>query len=189
VTESLPILWHYTPGVAAALVHKGIKGILDSGVINVSTHDVPRRERPVVWFSADQEFEATAVEVAISTKLGTTFHATTIDDHVVMGAGLFRFGLPEARLQPYVKSWREMAITSERRQRLSRAARRVKADPRDWWVSFDPISLEDAELQFEYRSDGAWKAAPITQMRSVVAACAKALMPEYERRIRLISRF
>jgi hypothetical protein len=47
------LLWHYT-------VRPHILSILSDGVIKPATAFVSRRERPIVWFSSNQNWEQTA---------------------------------------------------------------------------------------------------------------------------------
>jgi hypothetical protein len=183
-----PIHWHYTPGVVAAMTGKGIKGILDSRVIRPSTVEIGRKEQPVVWFSSNPVFEATALEIAARTAAGTTFRADNIEDQAIQAAGLYRFGLPESRLRRYLQAAQDMGIAPIRRKRLARTAKRFRSSVEQWWVYFGEISLADRDLSFGYWLEGTWHSAAVSDAAAIVVRCTEVFLPLYEKRLRLLSK-
>jgi len=184
-----PIHWHYTPGIVAATQGKGIKGILDTRAIRPSTEDIGRKERPVVWFSANQVFEPTAAEITIQTASGTMVRAANVEDQAVQAGGLYRFGMPQSRLRSYLLNARELCISLDRRKRLARIAKRFGSGVGDWWFHPEAIQLDDPDLSFGFWLDGQWHSAPVSDAGAVLVRCTEGLLPLYEKRLRLISRF
>ena len=53
------LLWHYTTG-------QGFIGVIDAGVIRPATARVAADERPIVWFSSNQEWEPTSTKIYVA---------------------------------------------------------------------------------------------------------------------------
>src|SRR5437867_4326059 len=83
-----PMVWHYT-------VQRHLPGIIASEEIRPATAGVPRGERPVVWFSANPEWEATANKDALNVRTGMVERLSRERTHDLFG--LARIGVaPES---------------------------------------------------------------------------------------------
>lgn len=126
------LLWHYTVGLL-------LSQILDDALIKPATAFVLNpREHPVVWFSANPDWEATANKMWRNPD-GTVEKLDREETHRCCG-GLARIGvLP--RVAPF--SWRVLKRLSGMERSLARgleeAARKMGGDPGKWFGSFKPV--------------------------------------------------
>lgn len=131
------IVWHYTTG-------RCLSAILDAGEIRPATLGVPAHERPIVWFSTNQQFEMTARKGII--RHGQRLTATIREMHDLDG-GLFRLGVDPARLLSFAELKQAAHMDAQTIAGLRRAARAVGADPRQWMGTFDPIPVTECVIE------------------------------------------
>ena len=126
------IAWHYTVGVH-------FENICASGVILPATAYVPRRERPIVWFTSRDTFEPTACKIWRN-RDGTVV-LLGIEQTAELGGGLVRLGVPSATLIP----WRRLPVAARMDLRhaltLEKIARQKGSDPDAWFGTFEPVSV------------------------------------------------
>lgn len=167
-------VWHYTFG------HK-LGPIYETGGLLPNAPKVAPREKPVLWFSADQAFEPTATKLVQRPGERTLSRLSMQELHDI--AGLFRFGISAAdpRLVPWSAGLpRRARISGPGVAGMLRAAAEVRAKPTNWFGSFDVIQLD--ELDFECWTGSDWAPgeledavlAVLPKMQQVASASAAA---------------
>jgi hypothetical protein len=125
------LYWHYTTG-------DHFLSIVTDGVIVPATAFIEAHERPIVWFSANQEWEPTAVKLWQNSD--GTLCSLTREQTQEKGHGLARFGVPET-VAPH--SWPTLKRLSRMRpkkaKKLAIAALAAGSDPLQWRGSFEPV--------------------------------------------------
>lgn len=145
------VVWHYTTG-------QKFISILQAGFIQPTTAGVPRGERPIVWFSANQYWEATANKML---RLADgSLKNLTMEETGVYGRGLVRIGVDRATA-PH--DWDQLVklsgMSRQMAQGLLQAAARAGADPQEWCGTFDPVP-ECLWLAVDYWKTGQWVPLP-----------------------------
>lgn len=124
--------WHYTVGMY-------LPKIIASGAINPATAGVPVGERPAVWFSTHPVWEETANK-AIVTPLGAIRTRKATHKHA---GGLVRIGVSRETAPHDWAAFKSMSgITRTMAGQLESAAIKMGGKPRNWFVSFDPVTYE-----------------------------------------------
>ena len=82
------LAWHYTTG-------EKFKAIVTSGYLKPTGILVKPPERPVLWFSLNQQFEPTARKAAIE---GGAYRVLSVEETGRHCGGLVRFGLSPRKL-------------------------------------------------------------------------------------------
>jgi len=129
------IVWHYTTGQCSI-------GIIESGVIRPATDKVPAGERPIVWFSSNQEWEPTSTKY-IMTPEGSSRRLSK-DELEAGGNGLVRFGVTRrtAKLDwTAIKRLSGMSRSTARYLKVK--GRRLGSQPEWWFGSFDPVQRSE----------------------------------------------
>jgi hypothetical protein len=128
------MLWHYTVFIQAEKICVDCR-------INVAT-DRMFGQKCAVWFSKASRWEPTANRV-VGLEEGTIRFGNTIDTFVV-GGGLVRFGIDRTAAPV---SWQEFNQTGGIAMReacaLDSAARKIGADPMNWFCSYDAVPREN----------------------------------------------
>ena len=149
------ILWHYTTG-------QNLVSIFQDGLVRPATAGVPRTEKPIVWFSANQYWEQTASKMA--RMADGSFKCLSMQETGIHGKGLARIGVDRASA-PY--GWEELGKLSGMSRRtiqgLERAAVRNRAKPQEWFGAFDPIP-KSKWVAVEYFKDGEWTPLPLRKV-------------------------
>src|SRR5437867_969614 len=117
------LVWHYTVGRYARKIEA-------TQLLLPATNGVPEHERPVVWFSARQDFEPTARK--LWKQADAVFSLTKVET-AELGGGLVRYGLPRESALRWPALCRAAGIRTGQQRRLERAGRRQGADPIDWY--------------------------------------------------------
>jgi hypothetical protein len=148
-----PQKWHYTTA------EKFIQ-IARDGVIKPSPAYSPASERPIVWFSSNQEWERTANKSVLNPD-GTV--AGDMMTTLKSGGGLVRIGVsPETA--PY--DWWTLTTLSgmsvRTAQILYRAAIETGARAGDWWGTFDPVPRSRWTAVHVYQK-GHWAAGRVAE--------------------------
>ncbi len=154
------MLWHYTTGDL-------LRAIIQSGVVRVARSSTGPGERPLVWLSAHQEFEPTAIKTAFD-GFGRLHHLT-LAELAFHAGGLARLGLSVSTAQSRgFQRWPMVAGMARLRQNvitgLEVAGRAQGANPSDWWGGkATPISAFE-RIEFRATASDPW--APVGEVRA-----------------------
>lgn len=158
MTSQSYLLWHYTHGFS-------MPGLMESGMILLTGHnyDMPEAER-AVWFSKNQSWENT-----VKKHHSICGHLMTFVE-LVEELGAYRIGIAPAdapiafqqlaQLRPEI-DWRALA----------RLGREWGANPREWFVSFEPVPREKWQAVQVYRQGG-WVDLTEAELRKFAEAAA-----------------
>lgn len=139
-------VWHYTIGLHA-------EKILQCGFIRCATKHVPLNERPLVWFSMNQDFEPTATRGKIVDGVRSSM---SISEMMEFGRGLVRFGLPPRTLLTGENLKRRARISSREWTLLQKTAKKAGSGSHDWFGSTEPV--DTTRCIFEVRTQaGMWE--------------------------------
>ena len=120
----MKLIWHYTA------VHR-IADILRCGYVDVARLHVVPPEKPLAWFSADQDWERTVRKLA---PLGS------MQEMLRVGIKLYRIGvLPEAAPLNWTAIRKQSGMSGKTVHLLLQNAKRWGANPWDWYGSFSPV--------------------------------------------------
>ena len=141
------LLWHYTTGQCSI-------GIMESGVILPATAKVPAGERPIVWFSSNQEWEPTSTKI-FEAHDGRTWRMSK-DELRVRGNGLVRFGVTRrtAKLD-WTAIERFSGMSRDTARNLNVSGRRQGSKPEWWFGSFDPVQRPEW-VAIDVLEEGQW---------------------------------
>jgi hypothetical protein len=138
------LIWHYT-------IQDRFEGILADGRIKRARVHLDRDERMAVWFSSNQHYEMTARKGTWESGVNRTL--TFIE---MTTLGLVRIGV-EPSTAPF--DWREFTkrsgISRPFARRLEKAGRMFGANPNEWFVSFDEVTV-DKFVRVESYVMGRW---------------------------------
>jgi hypothetical protein len=141
------MVWHYTKGVH-------LPKILATGEIRPATAGVPVGEQPIVWFSGNATWEATA-NPGRRDDAGK-LHDATVEEMDAIFGGRARISVNDATA-PY--DWYHLKRAAGIKTRMARDmevdAIRRGASPKDWRGTFDPVPREKW-LSVEVFHNGAW---------------------------------
>ncbi len=140
------LAWHYTTGEKfAAIVLTGY--LMPSGLF------VKPPERPVLWFSLNQQFEPTARKAVIE---GGAYRVLSVEETGRHCGGLVRFGLSPRKLLTGDKLRTRARIARTLWAGLCRIGIQQKADPAHWLGTIDAVPLE--QLTVDVMNDaGMWQ--------------------------------
>lgn len=136
------LAWHYTTG-------EKFKTIAAAGLLVPTAIGVRPPERPVLWFSLDQQFEPTARKATIE---GGTLRVLSIDETKRRGGGLVRFGMTPHRLYMGEKLRTRAHISRALWASLCSAAVAQNGDPSLWAGCIQPVPIEG--LTIDVMNDG-----------------------------------
>lgn len=143
------ILWHYTNGI-------NLKRILEVKCIRPATTLVPKCERPVVWFSSNQEWEPTATALYVKKVVGGQTCLVPEEEAEAIVKGVWRIGV-EQSTAPH--GWERLVFLSHMHPAVARglesAAKAHGADPSEWFGTFHPVT-SDKWMAVQKRVDGMW---------------------------------
>ena len=145
------LAWHYTSGQCAIQ-------IVESELILPVFENVPRNEKPAVWFSLNQSWEPTATKGILDSISGKRRNAT-MDEMERLAGGCYRFGLDPSRLL----CWSALKVKTRMRPKMVRALERVAyqvgSDPSHWMGTTEAVSLRDVVV-LQKRIMGSWISGP-----------------------------
>jgi hypothetical protein len=146
------ILWHYTTG-------KKFQSISKDGLILPATMGVPKREKPIVWFSSNGYWEQTAGKLL--RMAGGTLMKLSMEQHThELCGGLVRIGVAPSTAPyswPTLKRLSRMSLKTARS--LWTAGINAGADPTEWFGTFDPVPREKW-MAVQVFKDGTWEPIP-----------------------------
>ena len=149
------MLFHYTTGDRLTL-------ILRDGLVRPATAYVPSSETPVVWLSANPDFEPTAVKGCVD---AGGYRVLGLWEMAQLGGGLVRLGLSVAKAKRRkFLPWPFCAVRARMDQHLiqglGREGIKQGANPSHWWGGpaipvhvFDVIEVRDSV-------DAPWSSLP-----------------------------
>jgi hypothetical protein len=132
------MVWHYTIG-------EKVRGILSDGFIRTSTAGISPREIPVVWFSSNQIWEATANK-AIMRDDGTHL-LTTKQMRELFGDSMFRFGTTMMETLPWEQLQKAAKIPRKTQSHMIAAGKAVGSSKSDWFGVLDAKLIDGLLLQ------------------------------------------
>lgn len=130
--------WHYTTG-------ERFLSIVECGFLLPATALITSKERPVVWFSLNQEWEPTANKMLRSPD-GTLIFLDK-EGTCKFGGGLVRFGYPLERTIRWPLLARKAKIPPTTRVGLELAARENGSNPNDWCGVLRPVPLDELTIE------------------------------------------
>jgi len=141
------LLWHYTTGQC-------FESIVDDGVIRPATAWVRAGERPIVWFSSNQEWEPTSTKIYVP-HYGEARRLSK-EELRVTGNGLVRFGVTRRTAKLDWTAMKRLSGMSRATARdLKVVGRRLGSKPEWWFGSFDPVQRSDW-VAVDVLDDGQW---------------------------------
>lgn len=134
----MTIAWHYTTG-------EKFRSIDGSGFLRPATAGITRKERPIVWFSLNQEWEPTANKMwqcPDGTVIGLDKEGTR-----KLGGGLVRLGLRAERTIRWPLLAKIAKIPPTTKVGLERAAMEEGSNPSDWCGVLHRIPLRELTVE------------------------------------------
>jgi hypothetical protein len=119
-----------------------------------STDGLELREQPVVWFSANQDFEQTTRSWARGSDGWS--RSLTMTEMARLPGGLVRLGIPEAAALPWSKLRREGAIGRQTVHDLTSNVAMLGADLGEWYGVVGPIDIDDIVAVQTMDTAGIW---------------------------------
>jgi hypothetical protein len=144
--QPVPLAWHYTTGQKFRL-------IVALGLLCPSRFLVKPPERPVLWFSLNQQFEPTARK---ATKEGGCFRVLSMEETAERGCGLVRFGVRPRTLLTGEKLRTRAHIARAIWDGLIQQGRHQKADPALWFGTLVEVPIERTTIEV-WNEAGAWE--------------------------------
>jgi hypothetical protein len=129
------ILWHYTTG-------KNFQSIFKDGRILAATAGVPKREKPIVWFSSNGYWEQTAGKL-LRMPDGTLMKLSMEHHTQKLCGGLVRIGVaPSTAPHDWPTLKRLSGMSSKVARSLWSAGINDGSHPSEWFGTFDPVPQE-----------------------------------------------
>jgi hypothetical protein len=147
-----PVVHHFTTG-------EKLKHIINSGHIRPSTAHVPPHEKPVAWFSTQDQWEPTCTKVSISGKLGQLMTAKA-------QGGLVRITVP-GTCAPYV--FQQLPLIAGTKPSvcigLLVAGLELGSDPDSWRFTPTPVpTVLFREIEFFDFAHDSWVAVDMAEL-------------------------
>jgi hypothetical protein len=144
------MVWHYAPWAY-------LPAMVEFGALRGSNAGAPG-EVPMLWFSANQQWEPTATKCAANNPNGTDLFVMTFKQQAER-FGCIRFGLAadDSRLLNWKAACAAAGTLRDKRRGLVRVGIKKGANPAHWFATAATIPL--AELDFQVFLDGRWQDA------------------------------
>ena len=139
------MVWHYAPWAY-------LPAMVESGALRGSNTGA-EGEAPMLWFSANQQWEPTATKM-IRNSAGATVSMTFKQQVQMVGCIRFGMGADDCRLLDWKAACAFAGTTRDSRRALERVGKKKGADPAHWFATAAPIPL--TELYFQVWADG-WR--------------------------------
>jgi hypothetical protein len=130
------LVWHYTYGPTIERILR--EGCLMPGELPDDRPDIYKREKAVVWFSANQDWEPTSVKPAQDVATGEIIELTTRTEHQEFW-GCYRIGVDPKILKPWMRIQKVARIHPLLVRGLEYVGREAGANPDDWWGTVFPV--------------------------------------------------
>lgn len=118
------IVWHYTKGIK-------VRNIYDNGCLLPATFGIVPPELPVVWFSANQHFENSALSGEFDAR--GNHRNLTIEEMMKRHGGLYRFGRPAKGLLHGEELRKAAKISLSDWRGLAKVGEQMGASASDWY--------------------------------------------------------
>tara|TARA_B100001964_G_scaffold113158_1_gene126239 strand:- start:204 stop:719 length:516 start_codon:yes stop_codon:yes gene_type:complete len=127
--------WHYTTGNC-------IIKIIDAGELVPATSNIPKNERPILWFSLDQVWELTANKGVIENGKNRTL---TLKETCELCNGVFRVGIHSSSktLIQWPKIGKLAGMSKKIIRTLDKVAYKQGSNPTNWLGQFEPLLMKD----------------------------------------------
>lgn len=139
MTNNTLMAWHYSRGHNYA-------AIIKSGFLACATAGISEGEKPVVWFSINQLWEATVNGMTIEADRITYTKLTMLETKATNG-GLYRFGVPSGQLIPWINLVKVANISSKTKKVLEASARKSGSNPFQWCGSLQRIDIRETIIE------------------------------------------
>jgi hypothetical protein len=133
--------------------------IRESCALRPNGAKVAPNERPVVWFSADDVYEPTAIKLLHMPGQARLRRPTVAELHDLVGVFRFAIDRDDPRLAAWPAVHRKARISAAGVANMLRAGVEIGAKPMNWFGAFEDIALSD--LRFEAWTGQQWVAAQI----------------------------
>jgi len=150
--------WHYTTTEKFELIIK-------SGLLKTTLSLMPERrgERPIVWFTINQEWEPTTAYTYRDNK------PLTMLENKQAGGGLVRLGYPLAgipnyELIPWIELYKVAGIKPKFKNLLEKLGKNRGSNPYHWLGCFNDIPLESLIIQ-KMNDLNQWESAELSTFR------------------------
>jgi len=151
MAADVSMLWYYT-------TRNKLSEILAAGEIGPIDVGVPRKEKPSVWFSANQDWDP-AANLPWEDADGSTVRLSK-DQTFVMGGGLARIGIARETAPYDWKAFKQQSgISPKAAKELYNAAVRSGSRPGQWFASFESVPREKW-LRIEILEGNTWVLMP-----------------------------
>jgi hypothetical protein len=134
----VPMAWHYTNGDSYV-------DIIKSGVLSLATIGISEGEKPVLWFTINQEWEPTVN--GTTSDDGVSWHRNTMQETKENYDGLYRFGISSLNLIPWVELVKVANIPHRVKKALEKTAIKSGSNPFHWLGSLQPIDISDTFIE------------------------------------------
>ncbi|MFM0272380.1 hypothetical protein PQQ59_17460 [Paraburkholderia aspalathi] len=139
MTKPTTFAWHYT-------IVAYFKQIIRSGVLIPSGEHLPPSEKPILWFSLNQYWEATANKAWQNTTTGET---RLLDMHETfeIGHGLIRFGVAPKKLLSGDALRRKARMSKAVWDGLAQVGKEQGANPTEWCGSIEAMPIDEMVIE------------------------------------------
>ncbi len=147
--DEVSILWYYTTG-------KQLSRILADGALKPAPLGPSRKEKPAVWFSANQEWEP-AANMPWQDPQGVSQRLSK-DQTFVLGGGLARIGVAPEMAPHDWKAFKQLSgVSPKTAKELYNAAVQAGSRPVQWFAAFQSVA-RDKWLAIEVLEGNDWVA-------------------------------
>ena len=128
------LAWHYTTG-------ENFKMIVADGALRPWADEFVEDERPILWFSMEQDWEPSATKGVIDSETGKK-RLCTWEEMLTLGDGVARLGTGCDKLIPFEQLCTRARIPTKLAEALVTTGRKMGADPANWLGTLDPMPIE-----------------------------------------------
>lgn len=141
------IAWHYTTG-------QKFLAIVESGCLKPTNIDVKPPEKPILWFSLNQQWENTANKAKLDAN--GEIKRLSMKETYELGGGLVRFGIKPNILYLGDELRRKASMSASIWRALCKEGLKQNAKPSEWCGSISTISTDKLIIEV-MRDDFAWE--------------------------------
>ena len=140
------LAWHYT-------VYSYLDAIAETGALLPAKAFITKGEKPILWFSKNQEWEQTANKM-MQNEAGKVYALNKEEtDHY--GGGLIRFGVDQKKLIPWPLLAKKARIPKEIQKGLEMTAAEKGGNPKEWMGILGKLKISKCEA-IEILHEGKW---------------------------------
>lgn len=140
------LAWHYTTGMH-------FLRIVESGVLYPATVGMTPPEKPILWFSLNQQFEPTARKCTFENGAMRTL---SVQETFERGGGLVRFGISPHHLLSGEKLRHRAHVDRKLWAGLRLAGIKQQADPDLWFGSISALEVQKFTIE-AMNDSGSWE--------------------------------